>query len=231
MKEKIDFYGYPIDLTYGKGQKNIYLRIHPSQGKISLSLDQKLGKKGALAFLEDKKDWLFQRISPHQVLKDPDYIEGERHFLWGRAYPLKLVQGDKNRVDLRGDDLVMTLKEDLDREGRETLLLEFYRSQVKARVPDRLTYWSKNLGLYPKEWRVKKMTSRWGTCNPRDRRIWLSLYLAQRPGRALDYVLVHELVHFLEDHHNGAFYAYLNRFFPEWREVEESLNQPLARMP
>ena len=128
MKEKIDFYGYPIDLTYGKGQKNIYLRIHPSQGKISLSLDQKLGKKGALAFLEDKKDWLFQRISPHQVLEDPDYIEGERHFLWGRAYPLKLVQGDKNRVDLRGDDLVMTLKEDLDREGRETLLLEFYRS-------------------------------------------------------------------------------------------------------
>lgn len=53
MKEKINFYGYPIDLTYGKGQKNIYLRIHPSQGKISLSLDQRLGKQGALAFSED----------------------------------------------------------------------------------------------------------------------------------------------------------------------------------
>ena len=50
MKEKINFYGYPIDLTYGKEQKNIYLRIHPSQGKISLSLDQRLGKRGPWLF-------------------------------------------------------------------------------------------------------------------------------------------------------------------------------------
>lgn len=228
MKEKINFYGYPIDLTYGRGQKNIYLRIHPSQGKISLSLDQRLGKKGALAFLEDKKDWLFQRISPDQVLEDPAYIEGERHFLWGRAYPLRIVLGQKrNRVGLREGELLMSLKEDLDREGREALLLEFYRSQVKTRVPDRLAYWSKILGLYPKDWRVKKMTSRWGTCNPRDQRIWLSLYLAQRPYQALDYVLVHELVHFMEDHHNQAFYAYLDRFFPQWKEVEAALNRPL----
>lgn len=71
------------------------------------------------------------------------------------------------------------------------------------------------------------MTSRWGTCNPRDQRIWLSLYLAQRSYQALDYVLVHELVHFMEDHHNQAFYAYLDQFFPQWKEVEAALNRPL----
>lgn len=73
------------------------------------------------------------------------------------------------------------------------------------------------------------MKTRWGSCNVRDRRVWLNLELAKKPPRCLEYVLVHEMVHLLERRHNHRFRALMDRFVPQWRLYRDELNQaPLA---
>ena len=67
------------------------------------------------------------------------------------------------------------------------------------------------------------MKTRWGSCNINARRIWLNLELAKKPPQCLEYVLVHEMVHFLERYHNKNFYHYMNQFLPNWKELEYDL--------
>jgi predicted metal-dependent hydrolase len=79
------------------------------------------------------------------------------------------------------------------------------------------------------EWGVKRMKTKWGTCNIEARRIWLNLELAKTSVRCLEYIIVHEMVHLLERNHNDRFTAYMNQFLPQWRLRRDELNRgPLA---
>ena len=85
------------------------------------------------------------------------------------------------------------------------------------------------LGWCGADWGVKKMKTKWGSCNTRDRRVWLNLELAKKPPRCLEYVLVHELVHLLESHHNDRFRVLMGQVMPQWRLYRDELNRaPLA---
>jgi predicted metal-dependent hydrolase len=79
-------------------------------------------------------------------------------------------------------------------------------------------------GVSINDWGVKKMKTRWGTCNIQAKRIWLNLELIKKPDRCLEYVIVHELVHLLERHHGDRFKAYMNIFMPNWEFYKEELN-------
>ena len=73
------------------------------------------------------------------------------------------------------------------------------------------------------------MKTRWGTCNISARRIWVNLELAKKPSACLEYILMHEMVHFLERHHTDRFKDHMDRFMPQWRLHKEILNRaPLA---
>ena len=79
------------------------------------------------------------------------------------------------------------------------------------------------------EWGIKKMRTRWGTCNVDARRIWLNLELAKKPASCLEYILVHEMVHLLERHHNDRFRQLMDRLMPQWRLLRHELNRaPLS---
>jgi predicted metal-dependent hydrolase len=69
------------------------------------------------------------------------------------------------------------------------------------------------------------MKTRWGTCNIKAKRIWLNLELAKKPQRYIEYIIVHEMVHLLERHHNERFMAYMEKFIPQWRWLKEELNR------
>ena len=98
------------------------------------------------------------------------------------------------------------------------------REQLQLIVPSLLDRWQPVIGVTITGFRVRRMKTRWGSCNTRARRISLSTELAQRSPACLEYVLVHELVHLLERGHNARFYGYLDRFLPDWRERRALLN-------
>ena len=100
---------------------------------------------------------------------------------------------------------------------------EWYRQQLKKRIPALLNHWHPIIGKQAADWGVKKMKTKWGSCNISQRRIWLNLELAKKPVECLEYVLVHELVHLHERHHNDRFKGLMDKFLPQWRGCRETL--------
>ncbi len=68
------------------------------------------------------------------------------------------------------------------------------------------------------------MLTRWGTCNTKDKRIWINLQLAKKPVNCLEYIVVHELVHLIEKNHTTVFVEYMDKFLPDWRVTKDELN-------
>ena len=69
------------------------------------------------------------------------------------------------------------------------------------------------------------MKTKWGTCNQKEKRIWLNLELAKQPLHCIDYVFVHELVHLIEKRHNDRFIELLESAYPKWKQSKNDLNQ------
>ncbi|MGF1539358.1 MAG: SprT-like domain-containing protein [Pleurocapsa sp.] len=109
-------------------------------------------------------------------------------------------------------------------EQREQVLINWYRQQLKAQLPPLIAKWEQVIGVSIDDWGVKKMKTRWGTCNIQAKRIWLNLELIKKPQHCLEYVIVHELVHLLERHHGDLFKAYMSKFMPNWNFYKEELN-------
>ncbi|WP_217126911.1 M48 family metallopeptidase [Hydrogenophilus thiooxidans] len=98
------------------------------------------------------------------------------------------------------------------------------RAELKTRVAALIAQWAPRMGVTVADWGIKRMKTRWGTCNVRARRIWLNPALIAHPPACLEYVVVHELTHLLERHHNARFHAWMDRFLPDWRTRQAQLN-------
>lgn len=99
-----------------------------------------------------------------------------------------------------------------------------YREQLRQLIPPLARKWEQVLGVQVAEWRIRRMKTRWGSCNVKTRRVWLNLELARRSPACLEYVIVHELTHLLEPQHNARFYALLDAHLPQWRTLRAELN-------
>jgi hypothetical protein len=84
------------------------------------------------------------------------------------------------------------------------------------------------MGVGISEWRIKRMKTKWGTCNIKAQRIWINLELVKKPVYCIEYIVVHELAHLLEKNHNKRFYAYLDRFMPQWKSYKKELNESVS---
>ena len=113
--------------------------------------------------------------------------------------------------------------------ARARVMQGWYRQQLKTLIPPLLQRWEKALNVQAADWAIKKMKTKWGTCNTEARRIRLNLELIKKPAQCLEYLIVHELVHLVERHHNDRFIALMDRHLPNWRQYRQELNAaPLA---
>lgn len=106
---------------------------------------------------------------------------------------------------------------------------QWYREQLKAQIPLLLEKWQPLLGVQVADWGVKRIKTKWGSCNANAQRIWLTLALAKKPVQCLEYIVVHELMHLLERHHNDRFMALMDKYMPAWRLCRDELtHMPLG---
>jgi hypothetical protein len=114
--------------------------------------------------------------------------------------------------------------------GREKVLNDWYRQHVKEQIPGLVGKWEPLMGVSVADWGVKRMKTRWGSCNTQARRIWLNSELAKKPPGCLEYVLVHEMAHLLERGHGDGFKSLMDCFLPAWRLRQADLDShPLAQ--
>lgn len=109
-------------------------------------------------------------------------------------------------------------------EKNEIMLTDAHRDYLKAVLPPRIAYWEDKLGVTVKEWRIRKMKTRWGTCNYREGRVWFALMLALQPLDLIDYIVLHELTHLIEPSHNKRFQVILCQHMPDWKDRRKRLN-------
>lgn len=210
-----------------KNVKNVNLSVKAPDGRVFVSVPVRMKRKEAEAFLLSRMDWIKthrQRIQNRPREESNRYKNGGAVWVWGRRYPLEVtMHAPKELVCLKEDRLVVSTREECGAEELEKLLDQWYRKQLALAIPPLLQKWEPVMGVHAKEWRIKKMRTRWGTCNVRDCRVWISLMLAQKPPECLEYVVVHELCHLLERSHNRVFVSYMDRFLPQWRERKARL--------
>ena len=73
-------------------------------------------------------------------------------------------------------------------------------------------------------WGIKRMKTKWGSCTPASRRVWLNSELAKKPVECIEYIVVHELLHLAESTHGERFVALMNRHLPRWAATQQRLN-------
>jgi predicted metal-dependent hydrolase len=202
--------------------KNMHLRIYPPDGSIRISVPWSLDEKSILRAISSRWEWIEQKRSRIIQCKSkplPAYVSGESHFFQGKRYILRVVeQNRKQAVSLTNAGLEMSIRPGSDPQKRQKLLENWYRQQLRSQLHALLNYWEQILKTDVREWRIKKMKTRWGSCNIQAGRIWINLELAKRSRAALEYVLVHEMLHFYERLHSPRFYSLMDKYLPDWRQ-------------
>ncbi len=225
----IDVSGIRVDVIK-KDIRNIHLAVYPPTGRVRLSSPQTVRTESLRLFVISKLGWIRKHVSNiHSQIREPDreYIQGESHWVQGRRYLLNIIEEDNPpRVHIRNKKyLDLYVRPGSGRSRREKVMKEWYREILKGQIPGLIGRWEQKLNVSVEEWGIRQMKTKWGSCKTEDRRIWLNLELAKKPVHCLDYVVLHEMLHLVERHHNDRFKALLNMHLPGWRNVREELNE------
>jgi hypothetical protein len=224
--------GITVEVTL-KDIRTLRLSVHAPDGRVKVSAPAAMPEDLIRTFVLDRLGWIEkhrQRLATRESRAAPGYTDGESHLFSGRRYTLRIVERRAPaRVELGHDTLVLQVRPGASAERRRSVLDAWYRQQLKAAVPALIAGYQPRLGVQVDEFGVKRMKTRWGTCNPRARRIWLNLELAKKPPECLEYIVVHEMMHLLEPHHNARFHALMDRFLPHWRLHKDRLNSMPVR--
>lgn len=136
-----------------------------------------------------------------------------------------LIKDFSPLVELTPQKMILHMKNGTTATTRHRVLLAFYRTHLKKEIPSVIEQYEPRLGVKVEYFGVKQMKTRWGTCNPDARRIWINLELAKKPPACLEYIVVHEMVHLLERSHNQRFTELMDEHLPLWRKYREELNR------
>ena len=226
----INFDGIEIHI-HRKKIKNLYLRIQKADGSVKASVPLSLSDNQIRKFLASKADWINKKVEVaqrHPSSKPFTYTDGEVHYFKGESYKLRVIPiKGRESLMLVGDEMILRVKEESDRKRREKLVDNYYRSYLKKRIGELVIKWEPIMNVKVNESRIKKMKTRWGTCNISKKRVWINLQLAKMSDGCLESVVVHELTHLLERYHNKRFYSLMDSFYPEWRNYEKELKSPI----
>lgn len=208
--------------------KNIHLSVHPPTGRVRISAPSRLSLDTIRIFAISKLGWIkkHQAKFKNQLRETPrDYISNESHFYNGKRYLLKVAENKAvPKVVLKHEHIELYVRPNSTRLQRKNILDAWYRERLKDTIPKLISKWEKNMNVKVNEFGIKKMRTKWGTCSIRAKRIWLNLELAKKSPLCLEYIVVHEMIHLLERHHNARFKAYMDSYVPEWKSLKEELN-------
>lgn len=213
-----------------KDIKNLHLGVYPPHGRVRVAAPLVVSDEAVRLAVIDKLGWIRRQKAkfaeqPRQSQRE--MVNGESHYFLGQRYRLRVhEQNGAASVAVRGiASLDLFVRPGTSAEQREGVLLRWHREQLKVLIPPLLAKWQLALGVQVAAWGIKKMKTKWGSCNPASRRVWFNLELAKKPVQCLEYIVVHELVHLLERHHNERFAALVESHFPQWRQYRELLNK------
>lgn len=221
-----------VDVVF-KDIKNVHLSVYPPTGRVRISAPARMSLETVRVFAISKLGWIKkqQKKLLSQERESPrEYLERESHYLWGKRYLLHICEDESPAgVEIDHSKLILKIPGNADVESKQRHIDNWYRMEMKQAVPPLVAKWERQLDLQVNKVFIQKMKTRWGSSNPQARTIRLNLELARKVSQCLDYVIFHEILHFLVPDHGDNFVSLMNHHMPNWRYVRQKLNEaPLA---
>ncbi|MEP4548451.1 MAG: SprT family zinc-dependent metalloprotease [Saccharospirillum sp.] len=223
----------PVEVVR-KNIKNLHLGVYPPGGVVRISVPVHLSDDNARLAVISRLPWIKRK--QEEFKKQPrqserHYVSGESHYFKGRRYILDVVERKgAHAVKLRNNaKMTMLVNPGTSEKGRRLTMDRWYRKNMKEDVSTLLENWLPAIDKPLSDWGIKRMKTKWGSCNTIAGRIWLNLELVKKSPECLEYILVHELIHLYERNHNERFIQLMDQFLPNWRRSRDVLkSEPLA---
>ena len=213
-----------------KDIKNIHLAVYPPNGRVRLAAPQSINDEAIRLFAISKLAWIKRQQRKFQGQEretDREFTARESHYFLGQRYLLNVIeQNTTPKVIVRNKTYIdLYIRPGSSVNKRHEVMTEWYRTELKKLIPSIIEKYEKKLGVTCDEWGVKLMKTKWGTCNIEQKRIWINLELAKKPIICLEYIILHEMIHLIERHHNDNFLAHMDKYMPQWKYHREELNK------
>ena len=213
-----------ITIKYRRKMKNIYLKVEKN-ADVVVSAHPRTPNYIIKKLVQENIDEI--KLRRTNILKNghtvKNYVTGEKHYVFGKELTLEVRLGDKNKVTLSNDKLILSVKDK--HQDREQIVTRELRKVVYNKCLEFLSKYEKPMNVHAEQVRIKKMKTRWGTCNIEAKRIWINYELVKYPVECLEHTIVHELTHLLETNHTPRFYTLLGKYYPNYRENDKLIKE------
>lgn len=210
-----------------KNIKNMHLYVKPPLGKVSVSAPIAISEKSIENFVRLNLTWIKKQQEkfvnqPRQT--ERQYISGETYYIWNKQYFLEFQPSKKRYFKIEGNKILLGMKQDSTVQQREKYVREEFRKILSEQLSRLIPKWEEITGLKCESWNTKYMTTRWGTCNSKAKRIWINLQMVEKPLECLEYVILHELTHLKIRNHGKDFISEMDKFMQNWKDRKDILN-------
>ncbi|ABL05434.1 zinc metalloprotease [Mycobacterium ulcerans Agy99] len=202
-------------------------------GRVRVAAPRRLDDEQVRLAVIQRLSWIKRqrgRLQSTQRQSEREMVTGESHYVWGIRRRLKVIERPgRAHFETEGDRLMLYAPEGATPQRRREYLDGWYREQLRQAVPALISKWEQKLDLKVPRWSIRRMKTKWGSCNRETRHIWINVELAKKHPDCLEYILVHEMTHYLERNHGERFTTLMDGFMPDWRSRRDQLNDaPLA---
>lgn len=224
--------GLDVDVIY-KRIKNLHIGVYPPQGRVRVAAPDHLDDDAVRLAIIHRLPWIHRQREQLQSApreSEREMVTGESHYLWGVRRRLRVIERPgRAHVEPDGSRLRLYVSAELSPGERRAVLDRWYREQLRRALPPLIARWEAKLGVTVPRWGIRRMKTMWGSCNRETHHIWFNVELAKKHPDCLEFIVVHEMVHYREHTHGERFIALMDRFLPDWRRRRDLLNTaPLA---
>lgn len=220
-------------LMIRKRVKNINLRV--SKGRVVCTFPYGVDKKYVREFLERKSDWITQ-VSEKQKSQN-NYLmdcirKNDKLQLLGSLYTIVEREDKKNIVEIMGDTIILSVRDINDEELKDRVLAKWWKELAYISFDSLVDKWLMILNdnnFVKPEIGIRKMKSRWGSCNKTKGKITFNEYLLKAEVKAIEYVVLHELAHLKIKAHDKLFYTFIQKYMPDYKIRKEALMNDLLQ--
>lgn len=225
--------GIDVDVIY-KDIKNLHIGVYPPLGRVRVAAPERLDDEQVRLAVIQRLPWIKRqreqlKAAPRQT--EREMVTGESHYVWGLRKRLKVVERPgRTHLEVDGDRLVLYTPSSTTAEQRRAALDQYHRQQLREAIPGVIDTWEQKLEVSVPKWTIRRMKTKWGSCNRETRHLWFNVELAKKHPDCLEYIVVHEMAHYFERNHGERFTKLMDKYLPDWRSRRDSLNgSPLAQ--
>jgi len=219
-----------------KNVKNININIKP-EGYVIVSANNDISVDTIKRFIEQKSSLILKKISyfkesQPEVKRQLEYISGESIRYLGRQYRLRIIKSDIEYVKFLRGYIYVYVKNDKDIKTKKKLFDSWIEERINTvfnKVLDNVYYLVGKYGIEKPKIRIREMKTRWGSCHIKEQAITLNKNLILSPKHCIEYVILHELIHFIYNNHDTKFYNLLSVLMPDWEERKKFLDEEVIK--